>query len=157
MGLTNKQQTYATLLGSSDTTHTQAYLDAGYSPNQANATIWNNAYMLSQNSEVKAMADDVRATAQTEILELSGFTKGKAWQQSQRDHALAHAEKQAGAASTATKLSATIAGHLDDSTPADKALVALGELMQSIAKAGGDAPTDSDASGIIDVTPSTKT
>jgi hypothetical protein len=140
MGLTNKQQTYATLLGSSDITHTQAYIDAGYSPNQASTTIWNNAYMLSQNSEVKAMANEVRATAQAEIMELSGFTKGKAWQQSQADHALAHANDQAGAASTATKLSSQLAGHLDDSTPTDKALLALGELMASIAKAGGDAP-----------------
>jgi hypothetical protein len=118
--------------------------------------IYPKATVLSKQDKVKVMADDVRQAAQTEILELSGFTRGKAWEQSQRDHALAHAEKQAGAASTATKLSATIAGHLDDSTPADKALVALGELMASIAKAGGDAPTDSDAPGVIDITPSTK-
>jgi len=138
--LTNKQLQFATLWGGG-LSKTEAYRQTyDVKPDRYDNALHVQASVLSKHHKVSIMADDVRATAQAEILELSGFTRGKAWEQSQRDHALAHAEKQAGAASTATKLSATIAGHLDDSTPADSALVALAELMQSIARAGGDAP-----------------
>ena len=70
--------------------------------------------------------------------------------------ALAHDTKNAGAAVSATKLKAQIAGHLDDRTQENNALAALAQLVDQVRAHGGDMPRGSyKLPDMVDVTPST--
>tara|TARA_R110000751_G_scaffold225191_1_gene327128 strand:- start:1993 stop:2286 length:294 start_codon:yes stop_codon:yes gene_type:complete len=73
-----------------------------------------------------------------ELVELEGYSRGEAFRDAHNDRDLAHQERQAGAAVSATKLKAQLAGHLDDKTSADKALEGLASLMLSISRDDGD-------------------
>jgi hypothetical protein len=119
--------------------YTQAYSQAYDVPLDCKAGwLRREAWKMGQRPDIAMTAKQVRSEIVAETVGLEAFTRDEAFQQSQEDHALAHAEKQAGAAVSATKLSAQIAGHMDDTNPSDRALEALAELMASIARAGGD-------------------
>jgi hypothetical protein len=98
------------------------------------------------------MADAVRDEMMAETIELSAFSRDKAFAQSQGDHALAVSTKQAGAANSCTKLSSQIAGHLTDTKEESGALLALAQLVDQVRAHGGDMPRgsltiDQDGSG----------
>jgi hypothetical protein len=137
--LTSKQQAFATLVGTG-AGQTAAYRQV-YDCTEGNAnTVRIQAFKLRHHPYVSPMIDDTKQAVASEVVHIAAYSRDLAFQDAESARTLAHDKDQAGAAVSAVTLKARLAGHLDDSTPADSALVALAELMQSIAKAGGDAP-----------------
>ena len=86
------------------------------------------------------MVKDIDKRIETELVQLAAYDRQKAFEDASKDRDLAHQQKQAGAAVSATKLKAQIAGHLDDRSQEDSALQALAQLVEQVRAHGGDMP-----------------
>ena len=89
---------------------------------------------LSQHPSVALMADEITQQIDAELVQLAAYDREKVFEDASKDRDLAHQERQAGAAVSATKLKAQLAGHLDDASGADRALEGLASLMQPISE-----------------------
>lgn len=137
MELTSKQEHLATLLGMGHTkagAYRQAY---DVDPTRVDGALRVDAYKACTHPNVSLLANRIRQDAMAELVELEGYSRGEAFKDASKDRDLAHQERQAGAAVSATKLKAQLAGHLDDKTSADKALEGLASLMLSISRDDG--------------------
>ena len=101
------------------------------------------AWKLSRNPYITSMADKVRQDVLAETVGLEAYSRGHAFDDATQDRDLAHSTKNAGAAVSATKLKAQIAGHLDDRTQENNALAALAQLVEQVRVHGGDMPRGS--------------
>jgi hypothetical protein len=119
-------------------TKADAYRSAYDCTTMSPAAIRIEACRLSQHPSVALMADTVKQEIQAESVSIAAYSRDHAFQDADADRALAHRIDQPGAAVSATKLKAQLAGHMDDKNSSDKALEALADLMASIARAGGD-------------------
>ena len=107
-----------------------AYSCASMSP----AAIRFEACRLSQHPNITLIASEITQQIDAELVQLAAYDREKAFEDASKDRNLAHQERQASAAVSATKLKAQLAGHLDDASCADRALEGLASLMLSISK-----------------------
>ena len=131
--LTLKQQSFAHSWASG-MTKADAYRSAYDCASMSPAAIRVEACRLSQHPNITLIASEITQQIDAELVQLAAYDKKKAFEDASKDRDLAHQERQAGAAVSATKLKAQLAGHLDDASGADRALEGLASLMQSISE-----------------------
>jgi phage terminase small subunit len=120
-----------------------AYRNAYDCRSMSPAAVRVEACRLSQNPNVALMVKEIDQRIETELVQLAAYDRQKAFEDASKDRDLAHQQKQAGAAVSATKLKAQIAGHLDDRTQEDSSLQALAQLIEQVRAHGGDMPRGS--------------
>ena len=135
-------------------TKADAYRNAYNCNSMSPAAIRVEACRFSQNPNVALMVKEIDQRIETELVQLAAYDRQKAFEDASQDRDLAHQQKQAGAAVSATKLKAQIAGHLDDRTQENNALAALAQLVDQVRAHGGDMPRGSCVlPDMLDITP----